>query len=65
MTGWGMGYCARPVNQPNQNQAAAEPQNVQAPIYGVGRGGLPRGGGRGRAFGGGRGRFASRWRRWW
>ena len=29
--------------------------------FGVGRGGFPRGGGRGRAFGGGRGR--SRW--WW
>jgi hypothetical protein len=26
-------------------------------VYGVGRGGIPRGGGRGRAFGGGRGRW--------
>ncbi len=31
-----------------------------APVYGVGRGGLPRGGGRGRCYGGGRG-----WGRGW
>ncbi len=66
MTGWGRGYCVRPVNQPaaGQEQAAANAQNFQQPVYGVGRGGLPRGGGQGRAFGGGRGRFAPR-RRWW
>ncbi len=34
-----------------------------APVYGVGRGGLPRGGGRGRCFGGGRG--LGRGRGWW
>ena len=36
-----------------------------APVYGVGRGGLPRGGGRGRCFGGGRGLGRGRgWRHW-
>lgn len=34
-------------------------------IFGVGRGGLPYGGGRGRAFGGGRGRIGFGFRRWW
>ena len=58
-TGWGVGYCARPWNQ-----ATIGPQDLQSPIYGVGRGGLPRGGGRGRAFGGRRGWPAGRWRRW-
>jgi len=43
-TGRGMGYCA-PTNEANQE-----------PIYGVGRGGIPYGGGRGFAFGGRRGR---------
>lgn len=43
-TGRGMGYCA-PTGETNQQQ----------PVYGVGRGGVPRGGGRGFAFGGGRG----------
>ena len=33
-------------------------------VYGIGRGGLPRGGGRGRCFGGGRGFWArARWPR--
>lgn len=46
-TGGGRGYCP-PV---------AAPYAYGAPVvYGVGRGGLPRGGGRGYAFGGGRGR---------
>jgi hypothetical protein len=35
------------------------------PIFGVGRGGIPYGGGRGRAFGGGRGRIGLGFRRWW
>ena len=43
MTGGGRGYCV-----PRR-------QDIQSG-YGVGRGGLPRGGGRGRCFGGGRGR---------
>lgn len=43
-TGRGMGYCA-PTNATRQE-----------PVYGVGRGGIPRGGGRGFAFGGRRGR---------
>jgi len=42
-TGRGMGYCA-PTSE-----------TTQQPVYGVGRGGFPRGGGRGFAFGGGRG----------
>lgn len=35
------------------------------PLFGVGRGGIPYGGGRGRAFGGGRGRMGLGFRRWW
>lgn len=41
------------------------PAGDVAPVYGVGRGGLPRGGGRGRCFGGGRGQGRGRgWRHW-
>ncbi|MDP8234906.1 MAG: DUF5320 domain-containing protein [Candidatus Erginobacter occultus] len=47
-TGGGFGYCAPAVG-------GAYPGGA-APYYGVGRGGYPRGGGRGRAWGGGRGR---------
>ena len=51
-TGGGVGYCP-PV---------ARSQVYGAPIvYGVGRGGIPRGGGRGWAFGGGRGRGRRFW----
>ena len=46
MTGGGFGYC-NPLNRG---------LSPGLPLYGVGRGGLPWGGGRGRAFGGGRGR---------
>jgi len=46
MTGGGRGYC---VSDISDNRPA-----------GVGRGGFPRGGGRGRAWGGGRGRGAGR-----
>jgi hypothetical protein len=35
------------------------------PTFGIGRGGIPYGGGRGRAFGGGRGRMGFGLRRWW
>jgi hypothetical protein len=42
-TGQQMGDCQKPVP-------------VETPEYGVGAGGQPRGGGRGRCFGGGRGR---------
>jgi hypothetical protein len=48
-TGGGRGFCL-PV---------AGPYYGQPVVYGVGRGGRPRGGGRGFTFGGGRGR------RWW
>ena len=47
MTGGGFGYC----------NPAYRGYYSGAPLYGVGRGGIPWGGGRGRAFGGGRGRF--------
>jgi hypothetical protein len=49
-TGGGFGFCA---------PGAGYPAVGYAPwgVYGVGRGGIPWGGGRGRAFGGGRG--------WW
>lgn len=46
-TGGGFGYCP-----PNGGPAYS---GGAYPIYGVGRGGYPRGGGRGRAWGGGRG----------
>lgn len=45
LTGRGMGYCA------------GGPYPYAREVYGVGRGGIPWGGGRGRAWGGGRGRF--------
>ncbi|MEA3240071.1 MAG: DUF5320 domain-containing protein [Pseudomonadota bacterium] len=65
MTGRGMGYCARPaVGQVSSSPMVGQPLVGQPAIYGVGRGGLPRGGGRGRAFGGGRGRSAGWFSRW-
>lgn len=51
MTGRGAGFCAGYSVPGYMNPA------VGRGFYGVGRGGFPRGGGRGRAFGGGRG--------WW
>ena len=47
-TGGGFGFCS-PGAGP---RPAGSPRGV---VYGVGCGGIPRGGGRGRAFGGGRG----------
>ena len=51
MTGRGMGYCAPGAPQTDVEQPVF---GVGGVGYGVGRGGLPRGGGRGRCFGGGR-----------
>ncbi len=51
-TGGGFGFCP-----PGTGPAPAG--YAPGVVYGVGRGGIPRGGGRGRAFGGGRGRW------WW
>ena len=70
MTGRGMGLCQTPQVPPNANvpaqtteqttQQTPPPQAAQIPpagvVYGLGRGGLPRGCGMGRGFGGGRGR---------
>jgi hypothetical protein len=50
-TGGGFGYCP----------PTAGPYYGQPVVYGVGRGGLPRGGGRGFAYGGGRGRGRRFW----
>jgi hypothetical protein len=49
-TGGGFGFCP-----PGAGPAAGG--YVPGVVYGVGRGGIPWGGGRGRAFGGGRGRW--------
>lgn len=43
VTGWGLGLCER------------DPDTDAYPVTGVGRGGIPRGGRRGRCFGGGGG----------
>jgi len=49
-TGGGFGFCG-----PGSGPAPAG--YASGVVYGVGRGGIPWGGGRGRAFGGGRGRW--------
>ncbi|QYZ78420.1 hypothetical protein E2N92_02725 [Methanofollis formosanus] len=58
LTGWGRGRCRpvapAPIAETDEKAAPAPPQ--QGVVYGLGRGGLPRGCGRGRGFGGGRGR---------
>ena len=69
MTGGARGFCAMPygANRPRGFGMRAPfyppfggtPFYGQSPVYGAGRGGIPWGGGRGRAFGGGRG-----FRRW-
>ena len=53
-TGGGFGFCAP--------GAGAYPAYTNV-VYGVGRGGIPYGGGRGLAYGGGRGRGRGFWRR--
>lgn len=58
MTGRGMGYCRPGAQQP-------EPSVAGQPVFGLGRGGLPRGGGRGFGFGGGYGSSRGFARRNW
>ncbi len=53
-TGGGFGFCP----------PGADAYPYGAPMYGVGRGGIPRGGGRGFAFGGGRRRGGHGFGRW-
>ena len=74
MTGGARGYCARPAGAVPSNTGQWYPAGggwsapygtagnwgMSRPVYGAGRGGIPYGGGRGRAFGGGRGR-GGRW----
>ncbi|NLA38423.1 MAG: DUF5320 family protein [Methanomicrobiales archaeon] len=60
MTGGGFGYCSPAVRgrwPPMWGRRIPYP----GPVYGLGRGGMPRGGGWGRGFGRGRGRG---WRCW-
>lgn len=62
MTGWGRGNCAtakspQPENDMKDMTEAGAPATAPAAYYGLGRGGMPRGCGRG--FGGGRGRCFS------
>ncbi len=49
-TGGGFGFCGQGADPAPRGYAPGV-------VYGVGRGGIPWGGGRGRAFGGGRGRW--------
>jgi hypothetical protein len=61
MTGGRLGRCGRRAekDQPtNTEQAKTETPDAESPVLGVGQGGRPRGGGRGRCWGGGRGRGA-------
>lgn len=68
MTGGARGFCAmpyrgyRPYTYAMRTPCYLPPRisPFYGPVFGVGRGGLPWGGGRGRCFGGGRG-----FRRWW
>jgi hypothetical protein len=56
VTGGGRGFCAMPCKARGPSgYGARAPRPFEGPIFGAGRGGLPWGGGRGRAFGGGRG----------
>jgi len=56
MTGRGRGFCAqRTTPAPIKNSPRFPAPNV---VFGAGRGGIPWGCGRGRAFGGGRGRIS-------
>lgn len=52
-TGGGRGFCS-------PGTSAYAPGYINPTIRGAGRGGIPWGGGRGRAFGGGRGRWSCR-----
>ncbi|MDV4342819.1 DUF5320 domain-containing protein [Methanoculleus sp. YWC-01] len=63
MTGRRMGRCVLPPQPPAEgspagetNETTQQPPVQQQPVYGLGRGGIPYGCGRGRGFGGGRGR---------
>ncbi len=63
MTGRRMGRCVLPPQPQTESspagdatEGAAEAPAQQQPVYGLGRGGIPYGCGRGRGFGGGRGR---------
>jgi len=60
MTGRRLGYCVTDRQAPVTEQGDEETEQAgaagQPPVYGLGRGGLPMGGGRGRGFGAGAGR---------
>ncbi|WP_082122644.1 DUF5320 domain-containing protein [Methanoculleus sediminis] len=62
MTGRRMGRCVLPPQPQAEGSPAGETNETtqeapaEQPVYGLGRGGIPYGCGRGRGFGGGRGR---------
>ena len=67
--GYGMGFSSypRPISPYYAGAYASSPYGppFYGPFFGVGRGGIPYGGGRGRAFGGRRGGMGFGFRRWW
>ena len=63
MTGRRLGKCTLTQPEQQQNSSSGENQpvtNGNFPVYGVGRGGIPCGGGKGFAFGGRGGRKGRR-----
>lgn len=54
LTGWGMGRCRRNSNTTDSENPKTEPEKIN---LGVGKGGKPFGGGKGKCWGGGRRKY--------